>query len=107
MVHIKKNIKIDNVLILNNTKISSISRNASTDDIFVCPGILIHFPVDLICALLLLFPTWISRNPGMACLVSGGGVLVFLENQSREIQNAFNIKPHLNAPWANTSTLFL
>ena len=34
-------------------------------------------------------------------------MLVFLENQNREIQNAFNIKPHLNAPWAYTSTLLL
>lgn len=57
MVHIKINLKIDNVLILNNTKISSIFRNASTDIIFVSPSILIHFTVYLICALLLPFPT--------------------------------------------------
>lgn len=34
----------------------------------------------------------------MACLVSEGGMLVFLENQNREIQNAFNIKPHFEYP---------
>ena len=90
----------DNVLTLSNTKIQCTSGNVCTATIFLSvPQFKIHLSslcnsTTSLCtflslvnvhALPFLFPA-VSGNHGIMCLITGGGVLVFLENQKREIK---------------------